>query len=49
MKIRKITQLLVLDAIEPLLPAWKDALGFAVLVEVPELASGHVIALAQHD
>ncbi len=36
MKIRKLTQLLVVDAIEPLLPTWKDALGFAVVVEVPE-------------
>ncbi|MEO6418925.1 MAG: hypothetical protein ABIP39_05935 [Polyangiaceae bacterium] len=36
MKVRRITQLLVVDAIEPVLPMWKDALGFAVLVEVPE-------------
>jgi hypothetical protein len=36
MKIRRITQLLVVDAIEPLLPAWKGALGFEVVVEVPE-------------
>ena len=36
MKIRRITPLLIVDAIEPLLPTWKDALGFALIVEVPE-------------
>lgn len=36
MKIRRITQLLVVEAIEPLLPTWKGALGFKVVVEVPE-------------
>jgi hypothetical protein len=36
MKVLRITQLLVVDAIEPLLPSWKDALGFRALAEVPE-------------
>ena len=36
MKVLRITQLLVVDAIEPLLPSWKDALGFGVLAEVPD-------------
>lgn len=35
MKIRRITQLLVVDAIEPLLPVWKGALAFKALAEVP--------------
>jgi hypothetical protein len=36
MKIRRITQLLVVDAIEPVLSTWKGALGFEVVVQVPE-------------
>jgi hypothetical protein len=36
MKILRITQVLVVEAIEPLLPSWKEALGFGILVEVPE-------------
>ena len=34
MKIKKITPVLVVDAIEPVLPLW-DALGFARTAEVP--------------
>jgi hypothetical protein len=34
MRIKKITPVLVVDAIEPLLPLW-DALGFARTAEVP--------------
>ena len=34
--IRKLTPVLVVDAIEPCLPFWIDRLGFAKTVEVPE-------------
>lgn len=33
---RKLSPVLVVDAIEPCLPFWTDRLGFAKLVEVPE-------------
>ena len=35
MQIKRTTPLLVVDAIEPLLPFWRDQLGYTVLVEVP--------------
>ena len=35
MNIKRNTPLLVVDAIEPLLPLWRDQLAYAVLVEVP--------------
>ena len=34
--IRKLTPVLVVDAIEPCLPFWIDRLGFTKTVEVPE-------------
>jgi hypothetical protein len=34
-KILRSTALLVVDAIEPLLPLWRDRLGYTVLVDVP--------------
>lgn len=36
MNAEKITTIHVVDAIEPLLPLYRDRLGFTVLVEVPE-------------
>jgi hypothetical protein len=36
MKVERITSLLVVAAIEPLLPLWRDALGYQVVAEVPE-------------
>jgi hypothetical protein len=35
MHIKQMIPLLVVDAIEPLLPLWRDQLGYAVLAEVP--------------
>jgi hypothetical protein len=49
MKIRRITQLLVVDAIEPLLPSWEAALGFAILAEVPEGGRLGFVLLARDD
>jgi uncharacterized glyoxalase superfamily protein PhnB len=43
MKILRTTPLLVVDAIEPHLALWRDQLGYAVLVEVPE---GDVLGFA---
>jgi uncharacterized glyoxalase superfamily protein PhnB len=33
---RKLSPVLIVDAIEPCLPFWTDRLGFATAVEVPE-------------
>ncbi|HEX6617612.1 MAG TPA: hypothetical protein VF046_15010 [Gemmatimonadales bacterium] len=33
---RKLSPVLIVDAIEPCLPFWTDRLGFAKVVEVPE-------------
>lgn len=33
---KKITPILLVDAIEPVLPFWTEALGFEVTTEVPE-------------
>ncbi len=33
---RKLSPVLIVDAIEPCLACWTDRLGFATLVEVPE-------------
>lgn len=33
--VRRLTPVLVVDAIEPVLPFWRDRLGFAVAAEVP--------------
>lgn len=35
MAVKKITPVLLVDAIEPLLPFWTDKLGFAKTIEVP--------------
>jgi hypothetical protein len=35
MKILRTTPLLVVDAIEPLLPLWRDRLGYTTVVDVP--------------
>ena len=35
MKVNKVTPILVVDAIEPLLPFWHGRLGFEKVVEVP--------------
>jgi hypothetical protein len=35
-EMRKLTPVLIVDAIEPCLPFWVDRLGFAKTVEVPE-------------
>jgi uncharacterized glyoxalase superfamily protein PhnB len=35
MKILEITPVLIVDAIEPVLPTWVDALGFQKVAEVP--------------
>lgn len=49
MKTRRITQLLVVDAIEPLLPVWKTALGFEILAEVPDDGRLGFVLLARDD
>jgi hypothetical protein len=36
MKIKKITPILYVEAIEPVLPFWIDRLGFTISAEVPE-------------
>lgn len=36
MKVKKLTPVLYVDAIEPVLPFWLDRLGFQKTVEVPE-------------
>jgi uncharacterized glyoxalase superfamily protein PhnB len=35
MKVKKVTPILVVDAIEPALPFWQGQLGFEKVVEVP--------------
>jgi uncharacterized glyoxalase superfamily protein PhnB len=35
MKVKKVTPILVVDAIEPALPFWQEMLGFQKVVEVP--------------
>jgi uncharacterized glyoxalase superfamily protein PhnB len=35
MKVKKVTSILVVDAIEPALPFWHEQLGFEKVVEVP--------------
>jgi uncharacterized glyoxalase superfamily protein PhnB len=35
MKVKKVTPILVVDAIEPVLPFWQQQLGFEKIVEVP--------------
>ena len=49
MKILRTTPLLVVDAIEPHLALWRDALGYAVIVEVPEGESLGFVLLARDD
>lgn len=49
MKLQRITHLLVVDAIEPLLPLWRDDLGFAVLAEVDEGPVLGFVLLARDD
>lgn len=49
MKLKRITPLLVVDAIEPLLPLWRDALGFAVLAQVDEGPVLGFVLLARDD
>jgi hypothetical protein len=49
MKIRRITQLFVVDAIEPLLPTWQGQLGFEALAEVPEDTRLGFVLLARDD
>ncbi len=49
MKFTRIVSLLVVDAIEPLLATWRDALGFAVLAEVPEGERLGFVLLAHSD
>ena len=34
--VRKLTPVIVVDAVEPCLPFWTDRLGFAVVATVPE-------------
>lgn len=36
LQFRKLSPVLIVDAIEPCLPFWTDRLGFAKVVEVPE-------------
>lgn len=36
MKVRKITPVLLVNEIEPVLPFWIDRLGFAKIIEVPD-------------
>ena len=36
MNVKKITPVLLVDAIEPVLPFWIDRLGFAKAIEVPD-------------
>ena len=36
MKVEHITPLLIVDTIEPLLPMWRDSLGYKVVAEVGE-------------
>ncbi len=49
MKILRTTPLLVVEAIEPLLPLWRDSLGYALLAEVPEGKSLGFVLLAHGD
>lgn len=49
MKLQRITNLLVVDAIEPLLPLWRDALGFSILAEVDEGERLGFVLLARDD
>jgi hypothetical protein len=49
MKVRRITQLNVVDEIEPLLPSFRDALGFAILAEVKEGKRLGFVLLARDD
>ncbi len=49
MKLKRITPLLVVDAIEPLLPLWRDGLGFAVLAQVDEGPVLGFVLLARDD
>jgi hypothetical protein len=39
LQFRKLSPVLIVDAIEPCLPFWTDRLGFAKVVEVPGSAS----------
>jgi len=48
MQIKKITPVLIVDAIEPLLPLW-DALGFARTAEVPHGERLGFVILAADD
>ena len=36
MNVKKITPVLLVDAIEPILPFWIDRLGFTKAIEVPD-------------
>jgi hypothetical protein len=48
MKLEKMTTLLVVDAIEPLLPTW-EKLGFATAVKVPEKGKLDFVILASNE
>ena len=49
MKLLRITNLLVVDAIEPLLTLWRDALSFTALAEVNEGERLGFVLLARDD
>jgi hypothetical protein len=46
-EMRKLSPVLVVDAIEPCLPFWVERLGFAKTVEVPEGSSLGFVILAK--
>jgi hypothetical protein len=48
-EVTKITPILVVDRIEPLLPFWVDQLGFAKVVEVPHEGRLGFVLLAKGD
>jgi hypothetical protein len=47
--IRKVTAVLIVDAIEPCLPLWVDRLGFQKTAEVPEGSQLGFVILARDD
>lgn len=47
MKLKKLTPVLFVEAIEPCLPFWMDRLGFAKTIEVPEGSKLGFVTLAK--
>lgn len=49
MKIKRVTPILIVDAIEPVLPFWKERMGYQQLVEVPHEGKVGFVLLSRDD